>query len=47
MAKNRFKINQKSLKCDHFFFFDISATAAFLQVFALIYVDLFDFYASF
>lgn len=46
MAKNRFKINQKSLKCDHFFF-DISATAAFLQVFALIYVDLFDFYASF
>ena len=46
MAKNRFKIDQKSLRYSYFFF-DISATAAFLQVFALIYVALFDFYASF
>ena len=46
-AKNDLKNDQKSLRLDFFFLFDNSATAAFLQVFALPCVALFDFYATF
>ena len=47
MAKFHSKIAKKSLSKDVFFFFlRIGATAAFLQLFALPCVALFDFYAA-
>lgn len=45
MAKFHSKITKKSLS-RHVFFLKIGATAAFLQLFALPYVALFDFYAA-
>lgn len=46
MAKFHSKIAKKSLSKDVFFFLRIGATAAFLQLFALPCVALFDFYAA-
>ena len=46
MAKFHSKIAKKSLSEGVFFFLKISATAAFLQLFALPCVALFDFYAT-
>ena len=46
MAKIHFKTIKKSISED-VFFFELGATAAFLQLFALPCVALFDFYAAF